>query len=240
MFNSLGPHGLQHAGLPCPSLSPWVCSNSCSLSQWCHPTISSSVVLFSSHLQSFPASGSCPMSQLFASGGQSIGASASASVLPMIIQDWFPLGLTSLISLQTKGLSRLFSNTTVQKHQFFSTQPSSWSSSHIHVTTGKTTALTIRTFVSKVMCLLFNTVYWNQLTSTKIMNSATFSSFTFVSFTKNALSLPKSFLLFMAQFSLQDHVNSLGSLYPRLLLWHYHLYYSGGILVTALMSWFHN
>ena len=109
-----------------------VCSNSCPLCQWCHPTISSSVVPFSSCLQSFPASGSFPKSQLFTSGGQRIGPSASTSVLPMIIQDWFPLGWTGCISLQTKGLSRVFSNTTVQKYQFYSTQLSLWSNSHIH------------------------------------------------------------------------------------------------------------
>ena len=103
------------------------CSSSCALSWWCHPTISSSVVPFSSCLQSFPASGSIPVSQFFAPGGQSIGASALASVLPMNIQDWFPLGLTGWISLQSKGLSRVFSNTTVQKHQFFSPQFSLWS-----------------------------------------------------------------------------------------------------------------
>ena len=107
-------------------------SNSCPLSQWCHPTISSSVVPFSSCLQSFPASGSFPMSQLFLSGGQSVGVSASASVLLMNIQEWFPLGWTDLISMQSKGLSRVFSNTTVQKHQFFGTQPSLWYNSHIH------------------------------------------------------------------------------------------------------------
>ena len=112
-------HGLQHARLLCPSPTPRVYSNSCPLSQWCHPTIPSSVVPFSSHLQSFPASGSFPMSQLFASGSQSIGVSASASVLPMNIQDWFPLGLTGWISLQSKGLSRDFSNTTVQKLKIF-------------------------------------------------------------------------------------------------------------------------
>ena len=106
MSDSLQPHGLQHTRLPCPALSPGVCSTSCPLSQWCHPTISSSVIPFSSCPQSFPASGSYPMSQLFASGGQSIGASASASVLPMDIQGWFPLGLTGLSSLLTKGLSR--------------------------------------------------------------------------------------------------------------------------------------
>ena len=120
--NSLWPHGLQHARLPCPSTTPGACSNLCPLSQWCHPTISSSVVPFSSCLQSFSASRSFPMSQFFASGGQSIGVSASASVLPMNIQDWFPLGLTSLISSQSKGLSRVFSNTTVQKHQCFRAQ----------------------------------------------------------------------------------------------------------------------
>ena len=122
MSSSLQPHGLQHARPPCPSPTPGVYSNSCPLSPWCCPTISSSVALFSSHLQSFSASGSFPMSQFFASGGQSIGVSASASVLPMNIQDWFPLGQTDWISLQSKGLSRVFSNTTVQKHQFFGTQ----------------------------------------------------------------------------------------------------------------------
>ena len=108
------------------------CSNSCPLSRWCHLTISSSVVPFSSCPKSFPASGSFPMSQLFTSGGQSIGISASASVLPMNIQDWFPLRLTGLIFLQSKRLSRVFSNTTVQKHQCFGTQLSLWSHSHIH------------------------------------------------------------------------------------------------------------
>ena len=118
--DSLRPHGLQHTRLPCPSPSPRACSNSCPSSQWCHPTISSSVASFSSCPQSFPASGSFPMSGLFASGGQSIGASASASVLLMNIQGWFPWGLTDLISLQSKGLSRVFSSTTIWKHQFFS------------------------------------------------------------------------------------------------------------------------
>ena len=121
MSDSLWPHELQHAWLPCPSLSPRVCSNSCPLSQWCHPTISSSVIPFS-HLQSFPASGSFPVSQLFTSGAQSIGA--SASILPMCRQGWFPLGWTGLISLQSKGLSRVFSCTTFWKHHFFSAQPS--------------------------------------------------------------------------------------------------------------------
>ena len=123
--DSLRPHGLQHTRPPCPSPTPEVCSDSCSLSWWCRPTISSSVIPFSSHLQSFPASGSFPMSRLFEWGGQSIGASASASVLPMNIQDWFPLGWTGWMSLQSKGFSRVFSNTTVQKHQFFGAQLSS-------------------------------------------------------------------------------------------------------------------
>ena len=132
--NSLRPHGLQHARLPCPSSTPRVYSNSHPLSQWCHPTISSSIIPFSSHLQSFPESGSFQMRSFFASGGQSIGVSASTSVFPMNIQDWFPLRWTSWISWQSKGLSRLFSKTTVQKHsfEFFSTQVSSQSNSHIH------------------------------------------------------------------------------------------------------------
>ena len=116
--------------LPCPSPNPGTCSNSCPLSQWCHSTISSSAIPFSSCLQTFPASGSFPMSQFFTSGGQSIGA--SASVLLMNIQNWFPLGWTGLISLQSKGLSRVFSKITVQKHKFFSAQLSLWSNSHIH------------------------------------------------------------------------------------------------------------
>ena len=120
--NSLWPHGLQYTRLPCLSPTPGVYSNSCPSHRWCHPTISSSVIPFFSCLPSFPASGSFPMSSFFASGGQSIGVSASASVLPMNIQDWFPLGWTGRISLQSKGLSRVFSNTTVQKHQFFGTQ----------------------------------------------------------------------------------------------------------------------
>ena len=120
MSNSLQPHGLQHARLLGPSLFPRVCSNSRPLSQWCHPIISSSVVPFSSYPQIFPASGSFPVSWLFTSRGQSIGDSASASVLPMNIQGWFPLGWTGLISLWSKWLSRIFSNTTVQKFQFFS------------------------------------------------------------------------------------------------------------------------
>ena len=140
----LWPHGLQHTWLPCPSLSPKVCSNSCPSSQWCHPTISFSVVPFSSCLHFFPALGSFPMSELFAMSDQSFGASVSASVLPMNIQDWFPLGWTGWISLQSKGLSRVFSNTTQFKSINSSalTQPSSQSNSHIHV--------------GKVMSLLLN------------------------------------------------------------------------------------
>ena len=133
MSDSLRLHGLQHARLPCPLPTPGVYSNSCPLSRWCHPTISSSVVPFFSCLQSFPASGSFPMRQFFASGGQSIGVSPSASVLPMNIQDWFPLGWAGWISLQSKGLSRVFSNTTVQKYQFFHVKISLWSNSHIHI-----------------------------------------------------------------------------------------------------------
>ena len=133
VFSALGSWFPQFSLVPCPSPTPGAYSNSCPLSQWCHPTTSSSVVPFSSRLQSSPASGSFPMSQFFTSGGQSIGASASASVLPMNIQYWFPLGWTDLISLLSKGLSRVFSNTTVQKHQFFSAPLSLWSYSHIHI-----------------------------------------------------------------------------------------------------------
>ena len=130
--DSLQPHGLQHAKPPCPAPTPRACSNSCPSYPWCHPTIKSSVIPFSPLLQSFPASGSFPMSQFFTSGGQSIGVSTSTSVLPMNIQSWFPLGLTAWISLQSKGLSRVFSNTTVQNHQFFCAQLSLRSNSHIH------------------------------------------------------------------------------------------------------------
>ena len=122
MSDSLRPHGLQHGRPPCSSPTPRVYSNSCPVSQWCHPNISPSVIPFSSRLQSFPASGSFQMSQFFPSGGQSIKVSASTSVLPMNTQDWSPLGWTGWISLQSKGLSRVFSNTTVQKHQFFGAQ----------------------------------------------------------------------------------------------------------------------
>ena len=131
--DSLQPHEWQHTRPPCPSPTPGVYSNSCPLSWWCHPAISSSVIPFSSCPQSFPASGSFPMSQLFAWGGQIIGVSASASVLPMNTQDWSPSGWTGWISLKSKGLSRVFSNTTVQKHQFFGAQLSSQSNSHIHI-----------------------------------------------------------------------------------------------------------
>ena len=149
--DSLRPHGLQHTRPPCPSPTPRVCSNSCPLSQWCHPTISSSVAPFSSCPQSFPASGSFPVSQLFSSRGQSIGPSVSASVPSMNIQSWFPLRLTGLISLLSTGLSRVFSSTTVQKHQFFGAffivpLP------HLYMTTGKTIALTIQSFISLVLC----------------------------------------------------------------------------------------
>ena len=122
MSDSLWPNGLQHTRLPCPSPTPGAYSNSCPLIRWCHSTILSSVIPFSSCLQSFPASGSFKMSQFFASSGQSFGLSASASVLPMDIQDWFPLEWTGWIALQCKGLSRVFSNTAVQKHQFFCAQ----------------------------------------------------------------------------------------------------------------------
>ena len=160
MSDSFWPQELQHARPPCPSPTPGVHPNSCASSQSCHPDISSSVTPFSSCPESLPASQSFPMSQLFASGGQTIGVAASASVLPMNTQDWSPLGRTGWISLQSKGLARVFSNTTVQKHQFFGAQLSSQSNSHIHTwhdkAMGKTIALTRRTFVGKVMSLLFN------------------------------------------------------------------------------------
>ena len=133
--DSLWSHEPQHARPPCPSPTPRVHPNPCPLSWWCHPTIPSSVILFSSCPQSFPASGSFQMSQLFTSGGQNIGVSASISDLPMNTQDWSSLGWTGWISLQSKGLSRVFSNTTVQKHQFFGAQFSSQSNSHIHTLT---------------------------------------------------------------------------------------------------------
>ena len=130
--NSSWPHELQHSRLPCSSPSPGVYQSSCPFHSWCHPTIPSSVALLSFCLQFFPASGFFPMSQLFPLGGQSIGVSASTSVLPMNTQDWSPLGWTGWISLQFKGLSRVFSSITVQKHQLFSAQPWLWSNCHIH------------------------------------------------------------------------------------------------------------
>ena len=132
LSDSLQPHGLQHARPPCPSPSPRVCPSSCPLTWWCHPIISSSVALLSFCLQSFPAWESFPMSQLSTSGGQKIGVTASTSVLPMNTQDWFPLGWTGWIFLQSKGRPRVFSNTTVQKHEFFGAQLTSQSNSHIH------------------------------------------------------------------------------------------------------------
>ena len=155
MSDSLWPHGLQHARLPCPTLSPGACSNSCPSSRWCYLTISSSAGPFFC-LQSFPASGSFPKSWLFSSSDQSIGVSASVSVLPMNIQGWFPLGWTGWISLQSKGLSRVFSNTTFQKHQFFSAQLFMVQLSYSYKTPGKNIALTRWTFVGQVMSLLFN------------------------------------------------------------------------------------
>ena len=154
MFDSLWPHGLEHASLPCPSVSPRVCSNSCALSQWCHSTISSSVVPFSCP-QSSSTSGSFPMSQFFPLGGQSIGASVSASVLPINIQDWFSLGLTGWISLQSKGLLSLLQHHK-QKNQFFGTQPSLWSDSHICTWLLEKPKLWLYGPLSAVMTLLFN------------------------------------------------------------------------------------
>ena len=154
--DSLRPHELQHARPPCPSPTARVYSDSRPSSLWCHPAISSSVLFFSC-THSFPASGFFPVNQLFASGGQSIGVSASTSVLPMNTQNWSPLEWTGWISLQPKGLSRVFSNTTVQKHQFFSAQLSlAVQLSHPYMTTGKTIALTRRTLAGKVMSLLLN------------------------------------------------------------------------------------
>ena len=155
MYNSLRPHGLQRTRPPCPSRTPGVYSNSCPLSRWCYPTILASVVPFSFHLQSFPTWGSFQMSQFFTSGGHSIGVSASVLVLPMNIQDWFPLRWIGWISLLAKGPSKAFSNTTVQKHRFFGAQLS-FQISHPYMTTQKTIALTSQTFVGKVMSLLFN------------------------------------------------------------------------------------
>ena len=157
MSDSFRPYGPQHARPPCPSPTPGAYPNSCPLSWWCHQTSSSSVIPFSSCPQSFPASGSFQMSQLLTWGGQTVGVSASTTVLPMNTQDWSPLGWTGWISLQSKGLSRVFSNTTVQKHKFFGTQHFIIVQlSHPYMTTGKTIALTRQTFVGKVMSLLFN------------------------------------------------------------------------------------
>ena len=156
MSDSLRPHEPQHARPPCPSPTPRVHPDSRPSSQWCHPTISSSVVPFSSCPQSFPASGSFPTSQFFASCGQSIGASASALVLPMNIQDWFILGWTGLISLQSNRLSRVFSKTTVQKHQSFGTQPSLWSNCTSIHEYWKNHSFDYTYFVGKVMSLFFN------------------------------------------------------------------------------------
>ena len=158
--DSLRPHELQHTRSPCPSPTPGVHPNPCPLCRWCHLTTSPSVVPFSSSPQSLQASGSFHMSWLSTSGGQSIGVSTSTSVLPMNTQDWCSLGWTGWISLQSKGILRVFSNTTVQKHQFFCTELYSWTIkvqlSHPHMTIGKTIALTRRTFVGKVMSLFFN------------------------------------------------------------------------------------
>ena len=157
MSDSLWPHGQQYTRLLCPSPTPKSCSNSCPLSWWCHPTISSSVIPFSSCFQSFPASGSFLMSQFFTLGGQSIGVSALASVLPMNIQDWFPLGLTDLLGVQGTLKSLLqhhSSKASIPRHSaFFMVQLS-----YPYTTTGKTIALTRQTFVNKVMSLLFNTL----------------------------------------------------------------------------------
>jgi len=167
LSDSLWPYGLQHARLSCPSPSPRVCSDSCPLSHWCYLTISSSATRLDLKLwqwkdhfcvQSSPASGSFPLSQLYPSGGQSIRASVSASVLSTYIYDWFPLGLIGLISLLAKGLSRVFSSNTIWKHQFFGAQLSLWSNSHLYMTTGKTIALTEQNFVGRVMSLIINTL----------------------------------------------------------------------------------
>ena len=159
MSDSLRPRESQHARPPCPLPTLGVHPNSCASSWWCHPAISSSLVPFSSCPQSLPASGSFSVSQLFAWGGQSIGVSVLAPVLPKNTQDWSLLEWTGWISLQSKGLSRVFSNTTVQKHQFFSAQLSSQSNSHPYMNTGKAIALTRWTFVGKVMSLLFNKIF---------------------------------------------------------------------------------
>ena len=166
MSNSLQPHGLHHSRPPCPSPTPRACSNSCPLSWWCHPTILPSVVLFSSFLQSFPASGSFPMRQFFSLGDQSIRVSALASVLPIYIQDWFPLGWTGWISLQSKGLSRVFfqhhsSKASILRCSAFLMVQLS----HPYMTIGKTITLTRQTFISKLMSLLFNMLSFSRFSS---------------------------------------------------------------------------
>ena len=172
--DSLPPHGLQHPRLPCPSPTPRAYSNLRPSSQWYYSTISSCVILFSSCLQSFPASESFPRSQFFASGSQSIRASASASVPPMNIQDWFPLQLTALI-LQSKGLWRVFSNTTVQTHQFFSAQLSLWSNSHIHTWLLQKPQLWLyRRLSARYLCLCFLTCWVHHNFSSKEQASFNF------------------------------------------------------------------
>ena len=159
MSDSLLPQGLQHTRVPCPSQIPGACSNSCPLSWWYHPTISSSVIPFSSCPQSLPASESFPMSQLFTWGGQSTGVSALASFLPINIQDWFLLGFADFIPLQSKRLPRVFSNTTVQKHQFFGAQPSLWAYSHICTWLLEKTELWLDRSLSAKWCLCFLICY---------------------------------------------------------------------------------
>ena len=174
--DSFRPHGLQHTRLPCHSPTPGACSNSCPLSPWCHPTISSSVVPFSSCLQSFPASGSFPMSQFFASGGQSIGVPASASLLPMNSQDWFPLGLTGWISLQSKGLKSLLQHHSSKASILWCSAFFIVQLSHPLMTTGKTIALTSRNLSAK-WCLCFLTESFSWLTSECWKRSASFPRF---------------------------------------------------------------
>ena len=162
MSDSLRPHGLQHTRPPCQSPAPRVYQNSCPLSRWCHLAISSSVIPFASWLQSFPASGSFQMSQFFTPGGQNTGIWALASVLPMNIQNWFPLGWTGWISLHSKGLSRVFSNTTLQKHQCFGTQLSLWSNSHIHTWLLENPQLRLDgALLAKCLCFLICCLGWS-------------------------------------------------------------------------------
>ena len=208
---TLQSHGLQQARLPCPSPTPGVYSNSCALSRWCHPTISSSVIPFSSCLQSFLASGSFLMSRFFASSGQSIDTSVSAWFLPMNIQGWFPLGLTGLNFLLSRALSRVFSNAAVQKHQVFSARPSLWSSSHIH-DYWKNMVLIMQIIVGKVIALLFNTlsrfaiaflprskcllVLWLQTPSTVILEPKKIKSVTVSIFSPEVLGPDAMILVF--------------------------------------------